>query len=123
GECAPRLAHDLEQSRGENLGSRPDRFRDLTATVDWERFCDEALGHALAVVRERPAVARRLAVARHRAAAAQERDAVITQAGARIDGEPIGDDAVMTMVEKALAQPAFSLESCGAVFITWTDQP
>ena len=29
----------------------------------------------------------------------------------------------MAVVEKALAQPAFSLESCGAVFITWAHRP
>jgi ATP-dependent helicase HepA len=121
GECEPRLVHDLERSRGENLGSRPDRFRDLTAVVDWERVCDEALGHALAVVHERPAVARRLAVARRRAAAVREHDDIIRQARARVDAERAPDDAVMTVVEKALAQPAFSLESCGAVFITWAD--
>lgn len=123
GECEPRLVHDLERSRGENLGSRPDRFRTLTAPVDWERACDEALGQALAVVRERPAVARRLATARRRAATARERDAVIRQARARIDGEQPCDDDVMAVVERALAHPAFSLESCGAVFITWAVQP
>jgi ATP-dependent helicase HepA len=123
GECEPRLVQDLERSRGENLGSRPARFRELTAAVDWERVCDETLGHALAAVRGRPAVARRLTAARRRAATAREHDAVIRQARARIDGEPVRDDAVMTVVEKALAQPAFSLESCGAVFITWADRP
>ena len=30
---------------------------------------------------------------------------------------------VMGAVEKALAHPVFSLESCGAVFITWVDRP
>ncbi len=119
GECEPRLIYNLEQSRGENLGSRPDRFRDLTAVLDWGRVCDEALSHALAVVRERPAVARRLTAARHLAANVRERDAVIWEARARIDGEQTSDDAVMEVVEKALAQPVFSLESCGAVFITW----
>jgi ATP-dependent helicase HepA len=122
GECEPRLVHDLERSRGENLGSRPDRFRDLTAAMDWGRACDEALGHALAVVRERPAVARRVAAARRRAAAARESEAVIRQARARIDAEQARDDTVMMVVEQALAQPAFSLESCGAVFITWADR-
>jgi hypothetical protein len=122
GECEPHLVHDLERSRGENLGSRPDRFRDLTATADWGRVCEEALGHALAVVRERPTVARRLAAARRRAATVREHDAVNMQARARNDGEPVRDEAVMTVVERALAQPVFSLESCGAVFITWADR-
>ena len=55
GECRPRVARDLDQSRGENLGSRPARFRELTAPLDWPGVCDEALGHALAAVRERTA--------------------------------------------------------------------
>jgi ATP-dependent helicase HepA len=119
GECNARLIHDLERSRGENLGSRPDRFGDLTAPMGWVRSCEDALGHALAVVRERPAVARRLAAARSRAVKALERDAVIRRARARVDAEQDRGDEVMVVVEKALAQPAFSLESCGAVFITW----
>lgn len=123
GECEPRLAHDLERSRGENLGSRPDRFRALTDGIDWGRACDEALGHALALVRERAAVTRRLAASRRRAARAREYDAVIRQARERIDGEQTRDDEVMAVVEKALAGPTFSLESCGAVFITWEGRP
>jgi ATP-dependent helicase HepA len=123
GECEAHLAHDLERSRGENLGSRPDRLRDLTTVMDWGRVCDEALGHALTLVRDRPSVTRRLAAARRRAAIARERDAVIRQARARIGGEQVHEDAVMDVVEQALAQPTFSLESCGAVFITWTSRP
>ena len=124
GECDERLIQALERSRGENLGSRPDRFRELTAPVNWERACDEALGHGLALVRERPTVVRRLAAARRRAAAAREREAVIRQARARIDAEQDRDDeVVMELVEKSLAQPVFSLESCGAVFITWVGRP
>ena len=70
GECEPRLVHDLEQSRGENLGSRPDRFRELTAALDWERLCDEALGTRspwCASARSCPATRRRAAPRRHRA--------------------------------------------------------
>ena len=29
----------------------------------------------------------------------------------------------MAVVEESLAQPDFSLESCGVVFITWVAQP
>jgi ATP-dependent helicase HepA len=123
GECDARLIQELERARGENLGSRPDRFRELIAPVDWERACDEALGNALALVRERPPVMRRLATARRRAADARNRDAVIRQARARIDAEQAHDDEVMAVVEKSLVQPAFGLESCGAVFITWADRP
>jgi ATP-dependent helicase HepA len=123
GECDARLVQDLERSRGENLGSRPERFSDLTAPVDWERACDEALGHALTLVRERPTVMRRLAAGRRRAATARELEAVIRQARARIDAEHDRDDEVMELVEKSLAQPVFSLESCGAVFITWVGRP
>jgi hypothetical protein len=122
-ECEPRLAYDLEQSRGENLGSRPDRFRYMTGQMDWQRICDDALGGAMAVVRDRPRVARLLAAARHRAAAARAHDAVVQQARARIDGEHTRDDEVMAAVELAIADPTFGLESCGVVFITWANPP
>jgi ATP-dependent helicase HepA len=119
GDCDERMIRELERSRGDNLGSRPERFRELTAPIAWNRACDEALGHGVALVRERPAVVRRLDTARRRAAAAREREAVIRQARARVDGEADRGDEVMTAVEKCLANPAFSLDSCGAVFITW----
>ena len=74
---------DLEQVTGENLGSRPDRFRELTAPYDWAGVCDDALEKALAAVRERDRVIRRLAEARKRSATARERESVIRHARAR----------------------------------------
>ena len=113
GECDERLIQDLERSRGENLGSRPDRFRELTAPVNWERACDEALGHgAGAGARTADCRARRLAAARRRAAAAREREAVIRQARARIDAEQDRDDEVSWRSSRS---PSRSLSSASRV--------
>ena len=48
---------------------------------------------------------------------------VIRQARSRVEREAPPDDEVMAVVEKSLAQPDFSLDSCGVVFITWVGQP
>jgi ATP-dependent helicase HepA len=123
GECEPRMIRALGQVEGVNLGSRPERFRELTAPFSWDRACDDAFGNALATIRHRDRVTRRLAEARQRAAAAQERETVILDARSRIDGGAAPDRDVMAAVEHALANPVFSLESCGAVLITWMYRP
>ena len=118
GECRPQLVRDLEQAKGVNLGSRPERFRELTAPFDWAHVCDDVLRNALAAVRKRDGVTRRLTEARERSASAQERESVIWRARSPAERHSALDD-VMVAVGDALAHPVFSLDSCGAVFITW----
>lgn len=105
-----------------NLGSRPERFRELTAPYDWASVCDDALEKALAAVRRRDRVVQRLAQARERSASARERESVITLARAREERESPPDD-VLAAVEHALDHPVFSLDSCGVIFNTWMYQP
>jgi ATP-dependent helicase HepA len=122
-ECEPRMVRALSQVEGVNLGSRPERFRELTAPFGWDRVCDEAFGNALTTVGSRDRVTRRLAEARRRAVTAQERERVILDARSRVDAGSAASRDVMAAVERALANPVFSLESCGAVFITWVYRP
>ncbi|MGO9100774.1 MAG: hypothetical protein ACLP9Y_15545 [Mycobacterium sp.] len=122
GECKPVLVRDLEQAKGTNLGSRPERFRELTARMDWRGVCDDALKNALTAVHKRDRVVRRLTEARERATGAQERESVIRRARSHTERQSLPDD-VMAAVTHALAHPVFSLDSCGAVFITWAQQP
>jgi len=123
GECRPHVARDLDQARGANLGSRPARFRELTAPLDWPGVCDDAFGKALAAVRKRERVTRLLIDARKRSAEARERESVIRRARSRAERQTPPDDDVMAAVEDALAHPVFGLDSCGAVFITWGYRP
>jgi ATP-dependent helicase HepA len=122
GECKPQLVQQLDQVRGENLGSRPDRFRELTAPYDWPGVCDDVLGKAMAAVHKRDRVIRRLAEARTRSASARTRESVIRRVRSRGERESPPDD-VLAAVEHALDHPVFSLDSCGAVFISWVYQP
>ena len=122
GACKPALVQDLERIKGVNLGSRPERFRELTAPYDWASVCDDALEKALAAVRRRDRVVQRLAQARERSASARERESVITLARAREERESPPDD-VLAAVEHALDHPVFSLDSCGVIFNTWMYQP
>jgi ATP-dependent helicase HepA len=122
GECAPQLVRELEQEKGVNLGSRPERFRELTASLDWPHVCDDAFKSALAAVHKRDPVTQRLSAAQERFASAQERERIIRRARSRAERQS-ASDGVMTAVEHALAHPVFSLDSCGAVFISWMCQP
>jgi ATP-dependent helicase HepA len=118
GECPPKMIADLERREGINLGSRPDRFRELTRDIDWPRRCDEAGEAALAAVHGRPHVVERLATAAERAAQARVKEVAILKARSRTDGVPTADYQVMAAVEDALTNPVFTLESCGGVIIT-----
>jgi ATP-dependent helicase HepA len=121
GECARPLAQRLERAEGLNLGSRPDLFGELTAPYDWPGLCDDVLSKALAAVRERDSVIRRLAEARERSASARERESVLRRARPREEHDS-SPDGVLAAVERALDHPVFSLDSCGAVFISWVYQ-
>ncbi|MFI6603531.1 protein DpdE [Nonomuraea sp. NPDC050536] len=119
GECEPPLVRALEQAKGTNLGSRPERFRELTASFNWPRVCDGVFHGAMSAVQVRDRVTQRLDEARRRATAAQEWESVILQARLRVGRDSSPDETVMAAVEDALAHPVFSLDSCGATFITW----
>ncbi|MER5325503.1 protein DpdE [Streptosporangium roseum] len=123
GECDPSLSRALERAKGVNLGSRPERFRELTASLDWSRVCDDVFRSALAAVHDRDRVTRRLDEARRRVTAAQEWESVILQARSRIGRESPPDKTVVAAVELSLAHPVFSIDSCGAAFITWVYRP
>jgi ATP-dependent helicase HepA len=122
GECSQQLFQQLEQAEGLNLGSRPERFGELTAPYDWSGLCDDVLEKALAAVRKRDGVIRRLAEARERSASARTRESVIRRARSREEQDSPPDD-VLAAVEHALDHPVFSLDSCGVVFISWVYQP
>ncbi|MFD1547341.1 protein DpdE [Nonomuraea guangzhouensis] len=122
-EGEPSLIRALEQAEGVNLGSRPERFRELTAPFNWPRVCDDVFRSAMAAVHGRDRVIQRLDEARRRATAAHEWENVILQARSRIDGESPSDETVMAAVNHSLAHPVFNLDSCGAAFITWVFRP
>ena len=95
GACKPTLVQDLERIKGVNLGSRPERFRELTAPYDWAGVCDDALEKALAAVRGRDRVVQRLTQARERSTSARERESVIRLARAREERESPPDDVLV----------------------------
>lgn len=118
-ECPPKVIADLERWEGVNLGSRPDRFRELTRDIDWSRRCDEAGRAALASVRARPHVVERLTAAVGKGLEARVKEVAILTARSRTGAVSTADYEVMAAVERSLSKPVFTLESCGVVFITW----
>ncbi|WP_268891419.1 protein DpdE [Actinokineospora pegani] len=118
-ECTPEQVGQLEGPRWKNLGSEPERFRELTAPMGWRAACDKALDAAAGAIRVRADVGGRIETARKRAAQERTRDEAILNA--RPISEQVGgyDSVVANAVDEALAVPQFALESCGAVLITW----
>jgi ATP-dependent helicase HepA len=125
GECPPHVVADLERQdavgrpMGTNLGSRPERFRELTAHLDWRRSCEDAFSQAMDHVRTRIWVLRRLEAARTQALLAADRERAILA----VRGEGSENDAaavrLLSAVQVAVETPTFTLDSCGAVIITW----
>jgi len=122
GECPPNVRQDLESRRGENLGSEPERFRELTSNFDWPAVCNDAFESALSLVRNRPQVTHKIAQAQARGREAAERERSILEARNN-PGDRAGiDQNVLDAVDQALANPVFKLENCGAVFLTWVQK-
>ncbi|MBW4717516.1 protein DpdE [Saccharothrix obliqua] len=120
GPCTDAMVKLLEREQGINLGSRPERFHELIAPFDWARACREAFEGAVAHVRARPDVVRGLAGARERATAAQAHEDIILATRSLGRADVLGADSrLVDALDHSLANPSFTLESCGAVFITW----
>jgi len=119
GECPPNVRQDLEFRRGENLGSEPERFRELTSNFDWPTVCNEAFESALKLAKNRPQVTKKIAQAQARAREVAERERSILEARNNPGDRASIDQNVLDAVDQALANPVFHLENCGAVFLTW----
>jgi hypothetical protein len=119
GECPPDVRKDLESRRGENLGSDPDRFRELSSNFAWPSVCDEAHESALRVVQTRQLVTTKLAQAQARAQETAEHERTILEARNNPSDRAKIDRNVLAAVDEALANPVFTLDNCGAVFLTW----
>jgi len=122
GECPPQIRHDLESRQGENLGSQPERFRELTSHFQWPAVCDEAFQAALAIVRTREGVAARLNAGRSRAQEAADRERSILNARNDPSDRTRIHEEVLEAVDHAVSNPVFTLDNCGAVFLTWIPQ-
>jgi len=119
GECPPNVRQDLEFRRGENLGSEPERFRELTSNFDWPTVCNEAFESALTLAKNRPQVIQKIAQAQARAREVAERERSILEARNNPGDRAGVDQNVLDAVDQALVSPVFHLENCGAVFLTW----
>ncbi|MGV0718646.1 protein DpdE [Mycolicibacterium sp. XJ662] len=119
GECPTSWRQDLESRQGNNLGSEPERFRELTSKFDWSVVCDEAYESARTCIRDRPWVTTKLAQAMTRAREAAERERSILDARSNPSDRAKIDENVLSAVDDALANPVFTLDNCGAVFLTW----
>lgn len=119
GECPANMCQDLEARQGENLGSEPERFRDLVSNFDWPVVCNDAYESALTLVKNRPHVTTEIAQAATRALEAAERERSILDARNNPSDRAKIDENLLDAVDIALANPVFSLDNCGAVFLTW----
>jgi ATP-dependent helicase HepA len=120
GACTSQQVKFLETHEGENLGSRLERFRELVGSLNWERLCETSFAGALSAVQNSKRTVDR--VKRSKALAEEDllREHAILAARQQRGDRSTFDQAFADGVDHALSFPTFSLESCGAVFITGT---
>ncbi|GAA2666288.1 protein DpdE [Actinoplanes palleronii] len=125
GECPASMIANVERTRrdgmpeGVNLGSRPERFRELTGGLDWQETCERSLAEALAAVRNRDNVVQRSAVAADAACTNAEREHAIRVARNERQGDGAEEQELSAAVMAAVRNPEIELDSCGTVIITW----
>ena len=118
GEPPEKVIGRLEDRKGVNLGSRPDRLEELTRGRSWGRHCEEQAQAALRVVANRATVRARLASAHANAVQSQEREREIAAARVRVGVDYLIDERLMAAVIAALEDPRIDIDCCGTVIVT-----
>ena len=121
GECPPELRTLLDARDPEpiNLGSRPERFRELTTGLDWDRLCRETFETAVQAVSNRQRVRRHLEAALLSASESADREISVLIARKESSSEVEQVRRVTRHARVAIESAVPVLESCGAAFVTW----
>jgi len=118
GEPPERVRQVLDDAKGENLGSCPERFEHLTRAGDWPTLCESAVHEALRFVAQRSGVQQHLSAAAFEAKAMRAREEAIVQARRNVGADAFSDPRVLEAVLAAVDSPQLTLDSCGVVFVT-----
>ena len=118
GEPPLNLVKRLESAEGTNLGSRLERFDELTSGIPWAQRCEDAATEALQIVAQRSTVQRRLGDAIRRASEARDHEHAVRQARAQAGANEQYDDAVLDAVDGAVADPRLTVDACGVLVLT-----
>jgi hypothetical protein len=118
GEPPEQFIKHIEEKKGVNLGSRPDRFEELTAGRQWSRHCEEQSLAALRTIANRRSVVEQLSTGRNAARQSHERDQAIASARIRAGGDDPVDDRIIAAVTAAIENPRVAIDSCGAIIVT-----
>lgn len=121
GECSPELLRVLQgpESAATNLGSRPDRFRQLSAGLDWNAMCQEAFEEAFQAISNRKRVRRHVKAALRASDEAAQREIGVLIA--RDEPTEVLDQAhrIAGHSRNAISSASPVLEACGGAFVTW----
>jgi ATP-dependent helicase HepA len=118
GEPSDQVCRALEAADGDNLGSRPDRFEDLTQMVSWPELCERTAREALRLAAQRPSVQRHLSAASIGAKAMRAREEAVVEARRRVGADAFSNPRVLDAVVAAAEAPQLTIDSCGVVFLT-----
>ena len=109
----------LEQaSGGVNLGSRPDRFMEITGHMSWQDLCDRAAESAGRLVAQNPAVTSHLESGLRRARREEASEAALMAVRAGVGHHEMADPRLWDEVIAAVGNPVVAVEACGVVFVT-----
>jgi ATP-dependent helicase HepA len=118
GEPADKVYRALDTAAGDNLGSQPERFEQLTQTLNWPGLCERAARDALRRAAQRPSVQQHVSAAAVKAKAMREREEAVVQARCRVGAYAFSDPRVLDAVLAAAQAPRLTIDSCGAAFVT-----
>ena len=118
GECPEQLRSRLDSASGDNLGSRPERFQELTAGLDWQHIVEVTESRARQRVLEREDVTRSIATARQRLASERLQEEARANARRAAGFDYSFDVRIFEAVERAISAVVIEVDSCGAVIVT-----
>ncbi|MBQ0903141.1 protein DpdE [Micromonospora sp. U21] len=118
GEPPEEVCQTLDAADGDNLGSRPERFEQLTQFLNWSDLCEGAAREASRLVAQRSSVQQHVSAASVNAKIMRTREEAVVEARRRAGADALSDPRVLDTVSAAAEAPQLTIDSCGVVFLT-----
>ncbi|MEU4368899.1 protein DpdE [Micromonospora chersina] len=118
GEPPGEMCQALDAADGDNLGSRPERFEQLTQFLNWPDLCEQAAREASRLVAQRPSTQQHMSAASINAKIMRTREEAVVEARRRAGADALSDPRVLDAVLAAAQAPQLAIDSCGVVFLT-----
>lgn len=117
-EAPPEFRRRLAQTEGANLGSRTERFEELTRAVQWDALCERAACTAISLATRREGVVQHIERAMNTAKSSRDYEQEISLARQVAGMTSSTNDAVLDTVVRAVDNAIVRIDACGVVIVT-----